>query len=515
MPQKGLPMRTLQELLRLRWGQGCSAREVARACQLSHSTVLEYEKRARAAGLCWPLPEDLDDDALNALVTEALTEAVPTDRRPRPDLPYVLRELRKKHVTMQLLWAEYRARHPDGYGYTQFCHYVNDARKVLDPTLRQVYRAGEKLLTDFAGDTMELIEQSTGEVRAAYLFVAVLGASNYTYVRAVADMQEARWIGLHVRAFEFFGGVPEAVVCDNTATAVTKADRYEPVLHPLFADMAAHYGTVILPARAGKPRDKAPVEGAVLIAERWIIAALRHHQFFSLAELNDAIIPLLDQLNARPLQRLNVTRRALFEEVDRPALRPLPPTRYTFELWKTATVAIDYHVCLEKHFYSVPYRLVGEEVTARLSPLVVEILHKGRRVASHLRSDLPGRYTTDPAHRPKSHQAHLEWSPSRLITWARETVGPQLAALVEGLLERRPHPEHGYRACLGLMSLAKKYPRERMEAAATRAIAANAYSYQSVKSILATGLDQLALAAQELLPLVPAHENIRGRDYYR
>jgi len=475
---------------------------------------LEYEKRAREAGLGWPLPEELDDDALAALVAEA-PAAGECGRRPLPDLPYVLRELRKKHVTMQLLWTEYRTAHPDGYGYTQFCHYVTQARKALDPTLRQVYRAGEKLLTDFAGDTIDVIDRSTGEVRPAYLFVAVLGAGNYTYVRAVADMQEARWIGLHVRAFEFFGGVPAAVVCDNTATAVIKADRYEPVLHPLFADMAAHYGTVILPARAGKPRDKAPVEGAVLIAERWIIAALRHHQFFSVAELNDAIAPLLDQLNARPLQRLQVSRRALFEEVDRPALRALPSTRYTFEIWKKATVAIDYHVSLEKHFYSVPYRLVGEEVTARLSPTLVEILHKGRRVASHLRSAVPGKHTTDPAHRPKSHQAHLEWSPSRLIRWAQETVGPQLAALVEGLLERRKHPEHGYRSCLGLMSLAKKYPSERMEAAAARAIAANAYSYQSVKSILATGLDQIALPAQEALPLAPTHENIRGRDYYR
>ena len=514
MPQKGVPMRILRELLRLRWGQGCSAREVARVCHVSHSTVLAYVKRAREVGLTWPLPEDLDDDALAALVADVPTDNTAGDRRPLPDVPYVLRELRKKHVTMQLLWTEYRAAHPDGYGYTQFCHYVNAARTVLEPTLRQVYRAGEKMLTDFVGDTIDLIDRKTGEVRPAYLFVAVLGASNYTYVRAVADMQEARWIGLHVRAFEYFGGVPEVVVCDNTTTAVTKADRYEPILHPLFADMAAHYGTVILPARARKPRDKAPAEAGVLITERWIIAALRNHQFFSLIELNDAIAPLLDQYNDRPLQRLQVSRRALFEEVDRPALRPLPATRYTFEQWKKAKVAIDYHVCLEKHFYSVPYRLVGQEVEARLSLDLVEILHKGKRVASHLRSYIPGQFTTDPAHRHKSHQAHLEWTPSRLINWAREQVGPQLAALVEGVLHKHPHPEHGYRACLGLMSLAKKYPRERMEAAATRAIAANAYSYQSVKSILASGMDQIAFVQQEL-PLLPAHENIRGRDYYR
>jgi transposase len=380
--------------------------------------------------------------------------------------------------------------------------------------LRQVYRAGEKLLTDFAGDTLDVITPTTGEVTPAYLFVAVLGASHYTYARAVADMQAARWIGLHVRALEFIGGVPEAVVCDNTATAVTKADRYEPTLHPLFADMAEHYGTVILPARAGKPRDKAPVENAVLIAERWILAALRNHLFFSVAEVNTAIEPLLDDLNDRPLQRLQVSRRVLFGHTDQPALRPLPPTRYTFEAWKTAKVAIDYHVTLDKHFYSVPYQLVGQQVEARLSPTTVEILHKGRRIASHLRSYTPG-YTTDPAHRPKSHQAHLEWTPSRMIRWAREEVGPHTAALVEGILERRKHPEQGYRSCLGLLSLARKYPRERMEAAAQRVLAANAYSYQSVKSILAAGLDHADLPAQEPLPSVPAHANIRGRDYYR
>lgn len=512
MPQKGLPMRMLRDVLRLRWGQGCSAREVAHACHLSHSTVLDYEKRAREAGLTWPLPEELDDDALAARLHVALE--LPTGPRPLPDMAYVLKELRKKHVTLQLLWLEYRNLFPEGYGYTQFCHYVNQARQLADPVLRQTYRAGEKLLTDFAGDTLELVNPRTGEVSPVYLFVAVLGASNYIYARAVADMKEPRWIGLHVRAFEFIRGVPEAVVCDNTATAVLKADRYEPVLHPLFADMADHYGTVILPARAGKPRDKAPVENAVLIAERWILGALRHHLFFTLEDINAAIEPLLDELNGRPLQRLKISRRELYEQVERPTLRPLPPQRYTFEAWKTAKVAIDYHVSLDKHFYSVPYQLIGQQVEARLSATTVEILHKGRRIASHLRSSQPG-YTTDPAHRPKSHQAHLEWSPSRLITWAREEVGPQTAALVEGLLEHKKHPEQGYRSCLGILSLAKRYPRDRMEAASQRVLSVQAYSYQSLKSMLATGLDQAVLPDEAPPPPAPTHDNIRGRAYYQ
>ena len=280
------------------------------------------------------MPDDVDDDVLAERL--GVRSESPTATRPLPDMAYLLKELRRKHVTKQLLWLEYRESTPDGYSYTQFCHYLNEARSRADPTLRQIHKAGEKLFTDYAGDTVPITEKETGEITPAYLFVATLGASNHTFARGVADMQEPNWINLHVRAFEFLGGVPELVVCDNTRTAVTKADRYEPTLHPLFADMAEHYDTVVLPARALKPRDKAKVEGAVLIAERWILARLRNRTFFSVAELNEAIEPLLEELNNRPLQRLKVSRRDLFEELDRPVLKPLPQSRYTFEQWKTA-----------------------------------------------------------------------------------------------------------------------------------------------------------------------------------
>lgn len=514
MPQPGLTMHTTREILRLRHQLGLSARQVARALSLSHSTVLLYLKRAEEAGVSWPIPEELDDDALARRLGVAPND--PTTSRPRPDVDDVLHELRKKHVTMHLLWLEYRQIHPDGYGYTRFCHFVNEARHRADPTLRLTHKAGEKLFTDFAGDTIPVVDKETGEITPAYLFVAAMGASNHTYAHAVSDMQEPRWIGLHVLAFEFLSGVPAMVVCDNTRTAVTKADRYEPVLHPLFSDMAEHYGTVVLPARAVKPRDKAKVESAVLIAERWILAALRNRTFFSLQEVNEAIEPLLSELNRRPLQRQKVSRRDLFEELDRPALKPLPPTRYTFEIWKTAKVGIDYHVLLEKHFYSVPYQLVGEQIEARLSPTLVEILHKGKRIASHIRSYKEGGCTTDPAHRPKSHQAHLEWTPSRMIRWAQSQVGENTGALVQGILERKKHPEAGYRSCLGIISLSKKYPKERMEAAAQRLLVANAYSYQSLKTVLASGLDRAPLSSEApATPIVSVHANIRGRNYYQ
>jgi transposase len=513
MPQKGLTMHTIREILRLYYGQALSAREAARACHLSHSTVLDYLKRAATASLTWPLPDDVDDDVLAERL--GVRSEIPIANRPLPDMAYLLKELRRKHVTKQLLWVEYRETTPDGYSYTQFCHYLNEARKRADPTLRQIHKAGEKLFTDFAGDTVPITDKETGEITPAYLFVATLGASNHTFARGVQDMQEASWINLHVRAFEFLGGVPELVVCDNTRTAVTKADRYEPTLHPLFADMAEHYDTVVLPARALKPRDKAKVESAVLIAERWILARLRNRIFFSVAELNEAIEPLLEDLNNRPLQRLNVSRRDLFEELDRPVLKPLPQSRYTFEIWKKAKVAIDYHVCLEKHFYSVPYQLVGEQVEAKLSNTIVEILHKGKRVASHVRGYKEGGTTTDPAHRPKSHQAHLEWTPSRMIGWAKAQVGDNTGALVEGILQRRKHPESGYRACLGVISLAKKYPKERMEAASLRLITAKAFSYKSLQSMLKSGLDRAPRSETAALRAIPVHHNIRGRDYYQ
>jgi transposase len=363
-------------------------------------------------------------------------------------------------------------------------------------TLRQEHRAGEKLFTDYAGDVCRLTDPQTGEVREVYLFVAALGASNYTYAEAVPDLTLPSWIASHVRALEFLGGAPQILVPDNTRAAVIRPDRYEPDLHPAFAGMAAHYRIGVLPARVRKPRDKAKAEAAVLVVERWIIAALRNRAFFTLQELNAAI------------------RRELFERLDRPALKALPAQRYEFLEWKTAKVGIDYHVSVERHFYSVPYQLVGERVELRLSSQTVEILYKHRRVASHLRSRQPGGFTSNPAHRPKSHQRYLEWTPSRIIRWAKQT-GPHTAALVERILASKPHPEMGYRSCLGIIRLGKQYSPTRLEAASSRALRLNTFSYQSVKSILAHGLDRTPLPAPPRPLPRPEHENLRGPTYYQ
>ncbi len=509
MPQKGLSMRNAREILRLHFTSALSKRQIARSCNVSHSTVAAYLKRATQAGLTWPLPEEMDDTVLERLLTEP---APPGPQRHLPVAAYLIQEMRKKHVTLQLLWQEYREAHPDGYGYTQFCHYYHQARQHLDVTLRQEHRAGEKLFTDFAGDPIAVIDPSTGEAQKAYLFVAALGASNYTFAHAVLSMDLPNWVELHVQALEFLGGVPEIIVPDNTSCAVLRPDRYEPDLNPSFAQMAAHYGTAVIPARVRHPRDKAKVEAAVLLAERWILAVLRHRTFFSLAELNEAIAPLLDKLNSRPFQRLPTCRAELFERLDKPALGPLPERRYFFQDWKKAKVAPDYHVLVDEHFYSVPHQLVGKHVEACWGAGTVEILCQGRRVASHVRSFDKGGFTTDPAHRPKSHQAHSEWTPARMVNWA-SSIGPQTAALVQRILESRPHPEMGFRSCLGIIRLGKEYPPERLEAAAARALLARATTYRSVKSILDHGLDRIPVGAASI-PEPAQHANIRGRDYY-
>jgi transposase len=503
-------MRTVREILRLRLGVGLSADKVASSCKISKATVLTYEKRFHDSGLSWPLPDDMDDTALKRAIRKPRAKGKP--RRELPDMTYLIEEMKKPHVTLYLLWMEYRESNPNGYCYTQFCHYYRQAAKRLDVTLRQFHKAGEKVFTDYAGDTLSITDPKSGLKTPVYLFVATLGASSYTFAEGVLSMNLPSWIDSHVRAFEFFGGVPEIIVPDNTKCAVIRPDRYEPDLNPEFADMAAHYGAAVIPARVRKPRDKAKVENAVLVAERWIMAALRNRTFFSLTKLNEAIGELLDKLNSRKFKQIDATREDLFTKLDAPALASLPVSRYQFAEWIKAKVNIDYHIAIAKHFYSVPHQLVGEHVEVKMSATFIEVLHKNRRIASHARSYVEGGFTTNPDHRPKAHQKYLEWTPSRIISWA-QSKGPAIAALVTKILESRPHPEMGYRSCLGIIRLADKFTVDRVEAAAQRALRCNAVSYTSVKSILTKGLDRLPVKeTPEYVPV--SHSNIRGREYY-
>jgi len=510
MAAERLSMRMLREVLRLYLALGMAIRAIARSCNLSPSTVSGYVGRARVAKLSWPLPPELDDEALTRVLFP--DEHQPQASRPEPDWTRIHLELRKKHVTKQLLWEEYKAEQPGGYQYSQFCERYARWAATVTVTMRQTHRAGEKMFVDFSGDGLELVDPTTGESSTAKLFVAVLGASNLTYVEPVLAEDLPAWTGCHVRALEYFGGVAAIWVPDNLKSGVRAPNLYEPDLNPTYAELARHYGAAVIPARVRKPRDKAKAEQGVLLAQRWILAALRNRTFFSLEEARAAVKELVEKLNHRPMRQLKRSRREVFEELERPALGPLPPRAYEYASWTRPRVRTDYHVELDGHFYSVRYQLVGKQVDVRATESTVEILFGNRREASHLRSYEKGKHTTKPEHMPKAHQAQEEWTPVRLVEWAKKT-GPATAALVEELMRRRVHPQQGFRACLGILHLGRRYEGERIEAACARALRVRACTYKSVVAILRNNLDREVPQEAEQRAL-PPHGNIRGSEYY-
>ena len=509
MPNRRLSMRKLREILRLKYEMGLRPRQIARSCGLSPTTLYEYLERLEAARVGWPLPSDWDEERLEAAVFPA-EQARKGSAAQLPDMAQVRKDLGRKGVTLRLLWQEHRAAHPEASGYSTFCkHYHRWVGTRLDPTLRHVHKAGEKMFVDWAGPTVPV---GGGK---AHVFVAALGASDWTFCEAFVDTTLASWIEAHVHAYDFCGGVPLVTVPDNDKAAVVVACRYDPQENPTYRHMAEHYHTIIIPTRPGNPRDKAKVENAVQNVERWVLAPLRDRTFGTVAQLNEAMRPLLKALNERPFQQLNGSRASLFQELDKPALQPLPPTRYELTEWRTAKVNIDYHVVVDGHFYSVPHRLIGQLVEVHLTARTVEILSRGTRVAMHVRSCEKGRATTLDEHRPKAHQCHLDWTPTRMISWAERDVGPHCAAVVRTILENKPHPEQGYRSCLGLIRLAKGYGRDRLEAACQRSLALRAATYRSIASILQNGIDRHPLDQDPPAQPPIQHENIRGSDYYQ
>jgi transposase len=515
MPAERVSMRRVREILRLKYEADASDRAIARSVGVARSTARLCLDRVAAAGLSWPLPETLTDAALEALLFAGAGAMAGQRRKAEPDWTEVHRELRRPGVTLMLLWDEYRAANPGGYRYSRWCELYRGWEGRLSPTMRQVHPAGERLFVDFAGQTVEVIDPATGEVRSAQVFVAVLGASSYTYAEAVWTQSLPDWIGAHVRALEFLGGVPRQIVPDNLRSGVLRANWYEPGLNPTYIDLAAHYGTAILPTRVRRPRDKAKVEAGVLVVERWILARLRHRRFASLPALNATIAALLADLNARPMRRLGVSRRQLFEELDRPALAALPAEPFVYAEWRKRRVGLDYHVDVDGHYYSVPHRLLREPVEARVTARTVEVFHKGERIAVHVRGGLRGRHTTLAEHMPQAHRRHAEWTIERIGREAA-AVGPATAALTALILKSRPHPEQGFRACLGILRLLRAFGRDRLEAACARGLEIGARSYGSIASILQHGLDRQSASRParggEEPPLL--HPNIRGSGYY-
>lgn len=507
---KRLPMRKIKEALRLR-AEGFSGRRVAQSLTIARATISEYFRRADLAGLSWPLRDDLSDAELEARLYPPLTGQA-TRQIPQPDWGYVHSELRRKGVTLALLWQEYREVYPDGYGYSQYCARYSSWEGKLSPVMRQRHPAGERLFVDYAGQTVNVICPETGKVRTAQIFIAALGASNYTYVEATWTQSLPDWISSHVRAFDFFGGVPAMIVSDNLKPAVIKACFHDPAINRTYGDMAAHYDTAVVPARPRKPKDKAKVETAVQLAERWILARLRNQTFFGLDELNGAIRPLRDQLNAKVTRHLGASRCALFEDLDKPALRPLPQAPYVYAEWKQRRAGIDDHIDVDRHYYSVPHQLIKRKLWVRITARTVEVFHKGQRVASHARTSGNRQHSTVLEHMPSGHRHRANWTPESIRRSAAR-IGPNVETYVEVVMRRRKHPEQAYRSCMGVLKLARTFGSERLDAACERALEINSYTYQSLHSILKNGLDR---APQRRTTDEPAitHPNIRGADYF-
>jgi transposase len=516
MPAERISMRKIKDVLRLKFAAQLSHRQIAAALKVSVGVVNKYLAAAAKANLTWPLPDALDDAALGKLLWPQSASSASASRFCLPDFAELHQQLKRKGLTRFLLWQEYKAQHQDkAYSYTQFCVLYKQWRQRLRPSMRQLHRGGEKLFVDYCGPTVAIVDTTSGLTHQAQIFVAVLGASNYTFAEATLSQSLPDWIASHQRAFEFFGGVTRLVIPDNLKSGVHKACRYEPDVNPTYDDFAAHYGFAVLPARPYKPKDKAKVEVAVQVVERWILARLRHHSFFSLMDLNQAIAVLLTDLNNRPFKKLPGSRASQFAALDQAHLLALPQTPYDFAQWKKVRVGLDYHAEVESHSYSLPHSLIKQQLEARLTASTVEFFHKGSRVASHQRSPLAGACTTLVEHMPAAHRAHRQWTIPRLMEWAK-SIGIHTGEVVERLLESKPHPEQGYRSCLGLMALAKRYGVERLESACRRALLNDSLSQRSIASILANGLDQETLSPdEEYATQRIVHHNVRGASYYQ
>lgn len=513
MPAERISMHKFRDVLRLR-DAGLSLRQIAASLDVSIGVVSKYLTLADARALTPQGAVSLDDDALTRLL-DGHPNTSGVRLRAEPDFAYLHEQLKRKGVTLRLLWQEYLEQHPDdAYQYTQFCVRYQQFRQHLKLSMRQTHRAGDKLFVDYAGKTVRVFDVASATERDAQIFVAVLGASNYTFAEATWTQRSPDWIGSHARAFAFFQGVPALVVSDQLKSAVTGPHRYDPSVNRTYEEMARHYGTALLPARARKPKDKAKVEIGVQIVERWILARLRDRQFFSLRELNEAIALLLADLNARPFKKLPGSRVSAFERIEKPALRPLPQAAFEYADWVRARVGVDYHVEAHGCYYSVPYGFVRRVVDIRITATSVEILHANQRVALHARLSCVGGYCTNPDHRPEAHRAQASWSVAGMLEWAAG-VGLSTHAVISRLLETRPHPEQCYRAYLGLRKLERRFEARRLEASCRRALAIGGVNVRSIESILTLGLDRIPLPDEvEPTALDLVHANVRGASYY-
>ena len=523
MSQGRLSMKKLREVLRLHFECKLTNRKIAKALSLSPTTVGSYLLAAEIAELQWQEVSSLNDAELIVRIEPHCQQlSRSSKRRKLIEFIDIHNQLKKKGVTRELLHQEYQRScgSAKAISYTEFCRQYRQFKKTLKPSMRQTHTAGEKIFVDYAGPTIDIYNQETGAAQQAMIFVGVLGASNFTYAEATFTRSLPDWIGSHVRMFEYFGGVSEMIIPDNEKSAVNKACHYDPDLNPNYVALAAHYNTVVIPTRPYHPKDKAKVEVAVQVVERWILARLRHHKFFTLGELNEAIAKLLEELNNRPFKKLPGSRRSHFESYEKSALKPLPKHRYEFVLIKKAQVNLDYHVEIDEHYYSVPHQYIGKTVEYHLSQKIVSLFHNDQRIAIHKRSEVKGGSTTTTEHMPQAHKRHHEWVPSHFAEWAKK-IGGSAATVADYFIKNKPHPECCYRIHLGLMNLEKKYGSSRLEEACKYALIQKIASFTSIKSILQTQVDKAPLAAvndnsnqSEQTSTSCQHNNLRGAAYY-
>ena len=507
-----ISMNKISEILRLRYKLNCSYKEISHGLNVSKSTVSEYLQRAKAAGINWPLPEEMTEQELYKLLF--LPTQSSKKERPLPNWDEVCQELRRKGVTLLLLWREYKDKYPNGLGYTQFCTRYRAHVKQISPVMKQVHKAGEKTFVDYAGMTVPWLDPTTGEIHEAEIFVGSLGASQYTFAEATASQQLHDWIGSHIRMWAYFGGVSKITVPDNLKSGVTKSHRYDPDINRNYQHVGEHYGFAIVPARPGAPKDKAKVENAVGCIERQVLAPLRDMTFTSVAEINMAIKPLLEKFNAQKFQKMDASRKQLFEEIDKPALQPLPQYAYEYATWKKAKVNIDYHFVFENHYYSVPYKFIHQEIEVRATSQIVECFYHGKRIAAHKRNRNKYQHTTVQEHMPKAHQEQGKWTPKRLLHWANK-IGLHTEDFIQKMIESKPFPEQSFRSCLGLLRLSKGYGNDRLEAACKKGLEVGAYRYQHIESILKNRLDSTHEHQNHQTPVINSHKNIRGSNYYQ
>jgi transposase len=506
-------MRRIRQVLQLHFGARVSARLIALEVGVGRSTVQDYVARATGANLGWPLPPDLSDATLEQLLFPKQVAAKPGVRRhPEPDWAALVREMKRPGVSLMILWEEYQAVHPQGYGYSRFCDLYRAFERRLSPTMRQTHAAGHKAFVDYSGKKVPIVDPLTGEIVMAEIFIGVLGASNLTYAEASWTQTLPDWIGAHIRMFRFFGAVPRLLVPDNLKSGVNKASFYDPEVNRTYAAMATHYSVGVLPARPRKPKDKAAVEAGVRFAQYYILGRLRNVTFFSLAECNTAIAAATERMNDREMRRLGVSRRQLYDAIEHAAMRDLPEQDYEYAEWHLARVGIDYHVEVAGFYYSVPHALIREQVDTRATARTIEVYHRGRRVAAHARRYGGTRHGTDPDHMPSAHRRYAEWSPERFARQARG-IGPHTEALILAVLARRPHPEQGFRTCIGILRLFRGLTADRAEAVSLRAVEVGVLSYDSVTSILRHRLDRPSSPpTADGEPLL--HANIRGSGYF-